>query len=261
MVEVKRIEPSLVEILPTVKPFELIVILPVPSVISFKIAPVIILLPFDEIFILPSSFVIALDIDKLEVDLFVMSIFPTLLTAPARFTSPVPFWVTAKSPILSISPDMSIFPPPFANKMFPARLVILLADIKSPFSFNTYKSPFLLYIEPLISNPFLDEISVSPVSFVNSAFNSNSWEFPLFWINIPFVASISLAPLNSKMPCLLSISILPSEVLIFDSNLVSDEFVSISILPFSVVISPVIEFEPFFADIKIFPSSVLIFPF
>ena len=85
--EVKSIVPLSVETFPTANPTEVKVTS--PRVVA--IAPVIILFPSDEIFILPFSFVIALDIDKFDADLFVISIFPTLLTAPERFTVPVPF--------------------------------------------------------------------------------------------------------------------------------------------------------------------------
>ena len=61
------------------------------------------------------------------------------------------------------------------------------------------------------------------------------------------------SPLNSKLPFLLSISILPSDVLMFESNWVFNEFVSIPILPFAFIISPFIVFEPLDNDIKILP--------
>ena len=137
--------------------------------VSFVIAFVIKLFPFDVITILPSSFVIALDIDKLAVELFAIFTLPTLLIAPDIVTAPVPFWVIAKLPMLSISPNISILPPPFANKISPSRFVISLADVISPFVLYIDKSPFLLYMEPLISNPFLDDISTPRSSLVNSA--------------------------------------------------------------------------------------------
>ena len=148
---------------------------------------------------------------------------------------------------------MSILPPPFAKKTSPLRFVILLEDVISPFVLYIDKSPFLLIMEPLISKPFLDDISTPWSSLINSALIVSFSELPLFWIRMPFVASMSFAPLNSKLPFLLSISILPSDVLMFESNWVFNEFVSIPILPFVFIISPFIVFEPLDNDIKILP--------
>ena len=143
-VVVNVIAPFVVAISLTDNPFDVIVILPVPSVILFEIALVIILFPFDEITILPFSFVIAFVIDRFDVDWLSILIFPTLSIKPAILTIPLPFWVIAKLPILSISPVMSILPPPFAKKTSPLRFVILLEDVISPFVLYIDKSPFLL---------------------------------------------------------------------------------------------------------------------